>query len=69
METFNANDKLRMEIREGVKQMPVGEFDSEDVRNAVEQVLADYLKNDNIDMDASDLKGKLEWSVNVRLKK
>jgi len=69
METFNANDKLRMEIREGVRQMSVGEFDSEDVRNAVEQVLADYLKNNNIDMDASDLTGKLEWSVNVRLKK
>jgi hypothetical protein len=58
-----------MEICENVGQMLVDELDSEDVWNRVEQMLADCLKNNNINMDASDLTSKLEWSVKVRLKK
>ena len=41
----------------------------EDVWNRVEGMLANYLKNNNINVDAANLTDKLEWSVKVRLKK
>ncbi|MGD0406636.1 MAG: hypothetical protein ABSB10_08320 [Candidatus Bathyarchaeia archaeon] len=69
METLNISDKQGMEICENVGRMLVEELDSEDVWNRVEQMLADYLKNNNINMDAADLTDKLEWSVKVKLKK
>jgi hypothetical protein len=69
METLSINDKQGMEICENVGLMLVEELDSEDVWNKVEQMLAEYLKNNNISMDAADLTDKLEWSVKVKLKK
>jgi hypothetical protein len=69
METLSINDKQGMEICENIGRMLVEELDSEDARNKVEQMLADYLKNNNINMDAADLTDKLEWSVKVKLKK
>lgn len=69
METLSISDKQGMEICENVGRMLVEELDSGDVWNRVEQMLADYLKNNNINIDAADLTDKLEWSVKVKLKK
>ena len=69
METMNINDNQGMEICENVGRMLVDELDSGDTWNRVEKMLADYLKNNNINEDAADLTDKLEWSVKVRLKK
>jgi hypothetical protein len=69
METMNMSDKQGMEICENVGRMLVDELDTEDVWNRVQDMLTDYLKNNNIAEDASDLTDKLEWSVKVRLKK
>jgi len=52
-----------------VGQILIEELNFENVWNRVEQMLADYLKNNNINMDASDLTDKLEWSVKAKLKK
>jgi hypothetical protein len=69
METLSISDKQGMEICENVGRMLVEELYSEDVWKRVEHMLADYLKNNNINMDAADLTDKLEWSVKVKLKK
>ena len=69
METISVSDKQGMEICENVGRMLVDELDSEDVWNKVEQMLSDYLKNNNLNEDAADLTDKLEWSVKVKLKK
>ena len=69
METMNMNDKQGMEICENVSRMLVEELDTEDTWTRVEQMLATYLKDNNIDQDASNLTENLEWSVKVRLKK
>ncbi len=69
METMDINDKQGMEICENVGQMLVDELDTEDVWTKVQDMLSDYLKNNNINEDATDLTQKLEWSVKVRLKK
>ena len=66
---MDIDDKQGMEICEKVGQTLVDELDSEDVWNRVESMLADYLKNNNINADAANLTDKLEWSVKVRLKK
>ena len=69
METMNMSDKQAMEICENVGRTLVDELDTEDVWTKVEQTLSEYLKNNNIQEDASDLTDKLEWSVKVKLKK
>jgi hypothetical protein len=69
METMSVSDKQAMEICENVGRTLVDQLDTEDVWNKVEQSLSEYLKNNNIKEDATDLTDKLEWSVKVRLKK
>ena len=69
METISIDDKQGMEICENVGRMLVEELDSENIWSRVEQMLSDYLKNNNINEDAADLTDKLEWSVKVKLKK
>ena len=63
------NDKQGIEICENVGRMLVDQLDTEDVWVKVEEMLADYLKTNDIDEEASDLTDKLEWSVKVKLKK
>ena len=63
------DDKQGMEICENVGRMLVDQLDTDDVWVKVEEMLADYLKTNNIDENASDLTDKLEWSVKVKLKK
>lgn len=67
--TMNMSDKQGMEICDNVGRALVEELDTEDVWSKVQDMLSDYLKNNNIHEDASDLIDKLEWSVQVRLKK
>jgi hypothetical protein len=69
METLIITDTQGMEICEHVDRMLAKELDSENVWNKIKNVVADYLKNNNISTNASDLTDKLEWSVRVKLKK
>ena len=69
MQTMNLNDKQGVEICENVGRTLVDEIDTEDVWMKVEDMLKDYIKNNNINTNASDLVDNLEWSVQVRLKK
>jgi hypothetical protein len=69
METMNMNDKQCMEICENVSRMLAEALDTDDTWTKVEEMLATYLKENNINLDASNLTDNLEWSVKVRLKK
>jgi len=69
MQTMSISDKQGMEICENVSRTLVEEFDTEDTWNRVEQMLASYLKENNINADAASLTDNLEWSVKVKLKK
>ena len=55
------SDEQAMEICENVGRTLVSELDTEDVWNKVEQTLSEYLKNNNINEEASELTDKLEW--------
>lgn len=54
---------------ENVGKMLTDELDNENIWTKVEQLLSDYLKNNNINENPADLANKLEWSVKVKLKK
>jgi hypothetical protein len=67
--TMSLTDQQGMEICENVGRMLVDELDTEDVWNKVEQMLSNYMKENNINADASELADNLEWSVKVKLKR
>lgn len=69
METLNVSDKQAMEICENVGRTLVDQLDTDEVWAKVEQTLAEYLKNNNINGDPTALTAKLEWSVKVKLRK
>lgn len=69
METTTINDKQGMEICENVGRVLIEKLDSDEVWSKVEEILADYLKNNDINAEPTDLTSRLEWSVRVKLKK
>lgn len=69
MESLNINERQGTEICENVGKTLIDELDNDAVWSKVEDTLSDYLKNNNIKENASDLIDKLEWSVRVTLKK
>jgi len=69
LETLNINDQQGEEICEKVSQWLIDQIDNEQVWNKVEMALENYLKNNNINQDASEIIEKLDWSVRVKLKK
>jgi len=69
LETLNINDQQGEEICEKVSQWLIDEIDNEKVWNKVEMALENYIKNNNINQDASEIIDKLDWSVRVTLKK
>lgn len=69
MQTSTINDKQGMEICENVGRVLIEKLDSDEVWRKVEEIIGDYLKNNGINLNATDLAGRLEWSVRVKLKK
>jgi hypothetical protein len=69
METLSINDKGRKEICDSVGKMLVEKLDTKEIWNRVERIVAEYIRDNKLNLDASDLTKRLEWSVNVQLKK
>ena len=69
MQSMNLTDQQGMEICENVSRLLVDQLDNEDTWTRVEQMLSTYLKDKNLNEDASNLADNLEWSVRVRLKR
>lgn len=44
-------------------------LDTETIRNKVNRSVADYVKKNNIDVDAANISKNISWSVKVSLKK
>ncbi|MGD6932704.1 MAG: hypothetical protein ACQCN5_00670 [Candidatus Bathyarchaeia archaeon] len=68
-ESINITDRQATDICENVGQTLIGQLDNQNVWNNVEAELADFLKSKNINLNASDLIDRLDWSVRVTLKK
>ena len=68
MKTQEVNDKQAIEICENVGRMLAEELNSESMWHKVEITLTDYLKKNDLNLEASDLIKKLEFLVKVKLK-
>ena len=69
METLRLSDRQGTEICDNVGRLLASELDTRGVRSKVERAVSEYLKEKRINIDTSEITSKLDWSVNVRLKK
>ena len=69
METLSLSDGQGVEICDNVGKLLASQLDSDAIRNKVNRTVSDYLKSKNIDIAPAEVTRKLDWSVNVRLKK
>ena len=67
--THGLTDKQSVELCDNVGKMLVEELDSATVKNKVKKLVSDYSKKNKIDANPTVLSDKLEWRVQVRLKK
>jgi len=69
MKAHGLTDKQSVELCDSVGKMLVMELESETVKGKVKKLVADYVKKNKIDVNPTGLNDKLEWHVQVRLKK
>lgn len=69
MKARGLTDKQSVELCNNVGKMLVMELEAETVKNKVKKLVSDYVKKNKIDVDTSGLSDKLEWHVQVLLKK
>jgi hypothetical protein len=67
--THGLTDKQSVELCDNVGKMLAIELDSDAVKNKVKKLVFDYVKKNKIDVDAAGLNDKLEWRVQVRIRK
>ena len=69
MQSVSLNDKQIRELCDEVGNILTAQLDSDVVRGKVDRSIADYVKRNNLDEDASDLAKNISWSVKVSLKR
>jgi hypothetical protein len=62
-------DKQSVELCDSVGKMLVTELASTAVKNKVKKLVSDYVKKNKLNVSATGLNDKLEWRVQVQLKK
>jgi hypothetical protein len=62
-------EKQGAELCETIGKMLVLELESAAVKGKVQKLVADYVKKNKIDANPTALSDKVEWRVQVRLKK
>ena len=67
-ETSSLTDRQASETCDNVRRVLASKLNSEAARNKVDRTVADHEKSKKID-NAIDLTRRLDWSVNVHLKK
>ncbi len=69
MQSLSLNDRQSREICDEIGKMLAINLDTETIRNKVNRSVADYVKKNNIDVDAANISKNISWSVKVSLKK
>jgi hypothetical protein len=67
MQTISLNERQSRELCDEVGKMLAAELDSEAIRNKVNRLTSDYVKNNNISADANSITKNLTWSGKVQL--
>lgn len=69
METLKLKDEQGRQICEKISRVLVEELDTDQVWNKIEDVISDYLYDNKIKENAADLADRIEWAVQVKLRK
>lgn len=69
MKAPRLSDKQSTELCDDVGKLLVMELESETVKNKVKKTVSDYVKKNKIDANPTDLSNKLQWHIQVLLKK
>ena len=69
MQSVKLNDRQSRELCDEIGKLLAVQLDSETIRNKVNRLAADYVKHNNIDVDAADIAKNISWSVKVSLKR
>ena len=68
MQSVKLNERQSLQICDEIGKMLAAQLDSETIRNKVNRLAADYIKRNNLNMDAAEISKKVSWSVKVSLK-
>lgn len=69
MKARGLTDKQSVELCDNVGKLLVMELESENVKNKVKKLVSDYVKKNKVDVHPTGLSDKLQWCVQVRLRK
>lgn len=69
MQSVTLNDRQSGELIDEIGKLLAIQLDSEQVKNKVNHMIADYCKRNNISCDVMDISKNISWSVKVSLKK
>jgi len=69
MKAHGLTDKQTVELCDSVGKMLAMELESETVKGKVKKLVSDYVKKNKIDINPAGLNDKLDWRVQVRIKK
>jgi len=69
MKAHGLTDKQTVELCDSVGKMLAMELESETVKGKVKELVSDYVKKNKIDINPAGLNDKLDWRVQVRIKK
>ena len=62
------SEKQKRELLDSIGKFLLGELYSEDSRDQVKKMVADFVKKNRLDVDPSSLFNSVEWHVQVFLK-
>ena len=69
MQTVRLNERQNRDICDEIGKLLATQLDSESIQSKVKRVTADYVKRNNLDVDAADIMKNISWAVKVSLKK
>jgi hypothetical protein len=69
VQSVTLNDRQSGELIDEIGKLLAIQLDSEQVKNKVNRIMADYCKRNNISCDVMDISKNISWSVKVSLKK
>lgn len=68
MQPVKLNERQSLQMCDEIGKMLAAQLDSEIIRNKVNRLAADYIKRNNLNMDAAEISKNISWSVKVSLK-
>ncbi len=69
MQSITLNDRQSRELVDEIGKLLAVQLDSEQIKNKVNRIIADYCKRNNINGEVMDISKNISWSVKVSLKK